>query len=328
MGRSSDHDGGAGKKRRLQYRLSTDREAGIAFGALNCNATGAGGASGTSFKDNGAQKLTNVHVLLIFWGQQWAGNPNALATQVTANVTNLLAGPYMSYLVQYGVHRGSLWGTKFFTGGDPPNPFTTQSVGNFLINQLDNDNLPEPDSDWPIFYCVIMPTNVSYQGSKPPDPVLPLPPGTVSQVVGANSSIVWYDYDLGDVDNDPAHFAWIGNNGSANYITTVLSHELVETCTDPNGGNGIVQVSPPPQGNAAQIGDPCTQWCDFVRGVRVQAYWSQLDSVLPGLQSRGGCVLPKLYSLRRTLADRNISGRISSLGKPIPSLNRVITSLF
>jgi hypothetical protein len=323
-----DQSGGGSKKRRLWYRLPPEPKTGIAFGALTCSATGAGGPPGTSFQDNGAQKLTNVRVLLIYWGTQWAGNPNPLAAQVTTNVTKLLAGPYMSYLVQYRVHRGSLWGTKFVTSSDPPNPFSIQSVGNFIINQLDADNLPEPDSDWPIFYCVIMPTNVAFQGAKPPDPVLPLPAGTLSRVVGQNSSITWGDYDLGDVDNDPAHFAWIGNNGTANYITTVLSHELVETCTDPNGGNGIVQVTPPPQGNAAQIGDPCTQWCDFVRGVRVQAYWSQLDSIQPGPQSRGGCVLPKLYSVRRTLADRNINGRIGSLGKPIPSLNKLVTSLF
>lgn len=323
-----DQAGGAPRKRRLRYGLPADSEHGIAFAALNCSTGGSGGAPGTSFKDNGAQKLTNVHVVLIFWGKQWAGNPNPLAAQVTANVTGLLAGPYMSYLVQYGVHRGSLWGTKFFTNGDPPNPFTTQNVANFIIDQLDADNLPEPDSDWPLFYCVIMPSNVAFAGLNPPDPVLPLPAGTLSRVVGANAAIIWNDYDLGDVDNDPAHYAWIGSDGTANYITEILSHELVETCTDPNGGNGIVQVSPPPQGNAAQIGDPCTQWCDTVRGVRVQAYWSQLDSVKPGPQSRGGCVLPKLYSVRRTLADRNINGRISTLGNPILSLNQLITSLF
>ena len=327
MPKPSDPSPRAGKKRHLVYRLAAE-PTGVAFSTLNCSPTGAGGAPGTVFQDKGAQKFTHVNVLLIFWGKQWAGNPNPLATQVTDNVKNLLAGPYMSYLVQYGVHRGSLWGTLFFTGGDPPTTFTLANVGNFLISQLDADNLPEPDSDWPIFYCVVMPTYASFQGVQPPDPVLPLPPGTVSLVVGENSSIIWNDLELGDVDNDPAHYAWVGNDGTVDYITTVLSHELVEACTDPNGGNGIVQVSPPPIGGAAQIGDPCTGFCDFVRGVKVQSYWSQLDSVKPGLQSRGGCVVPKLYSVRRTLADRNINGRISSLGAPIPSLNKLITSLF
>ena len=325
MAYSADQAPGSGKKRRLTYRLAPEPTTGVAFGALNCSATGPGAPAGTVFVDKGAQKFTHVRVLLIFWGTQWTGNPNPLAAQVTNNVTALLAGPYMSFLAQYGVHRGSLWGTLFFTGGDPPNPFTYSDVGNFIINQLDADHLPEPDSDWPLFYCVIMPSNAAFQGDPRVDPVFPLPPGTLSRVVGANSSIIWNDYDLGDVDNDPAHYAWIGNNGTVDYITTVLSQELVEACTDPNGGDGIVQVAPPPPfgGAASQIGDPCTGICDFVRGVKVQAYWSQLEN-----SGVGACVVPKLYSVRRTLAGRNINGRISSLGSPIPSLNKLITGLF
>ena len=153
----------------------------------------------------------------------------------------------MSYLARYGVRRGSVWGTKFVTNGDPPNPFTYSDIRNFVISQLDADNLPEPDSDWRLVYAVFLPSNVSFQGD-PRVEAVPLPPGTVSGVVGANSSIIWNDYDLGDVDNDPAYYLWVGNGGNApiqanvDYVTTVFSHELVEICTDPNGGNGIVQV--------------------------------------------------------------------------------------
>jgi hypothetical protein len=32
---------------------------------------------------------------------------------------------------------------------------------------------------------------------------------------GANSPITWNDFYLGDVDNDPAHYAWVGSIGSA-----------------------------------------------------------------------------------------------------------------
>jgi hypothetical protein len=260
--------------------------------------------------------------VLIFWGKEWANSP--LANLVVNAVQNLLAGPYMSYLAPYGVRRGSIWGTKFVTNGDPPNPFGYSNVGTFVINQLDADNLPEPDSDWPLVYAVFLPSNVSFQGD-PRVETVPLAPGTVSKVVGANGSIIWNDYDLGDVDNDPAYFLWVGNGGNApiqanvDYITTVLSHELVEICTDPNGGNGIVQVG---GGSAtSQIGDPCTSWCDYVRGVKAQSYW--VHNV--GDPLNGTCVLPKLYSVRRTLAGRNIGGRLEP---PISSLNGLITSLF
>lgn len=74
----------------------------------------------------------------------------------------------------------------------------------------------------------------------------------------------------------------------------------------------------------SQIGDACTSWCDYVRGVKAQSYWvHNLGDPL-----NGKCVLPKLYSVRRTLASRNIGGRLRSLESPIPSLNCLITSLF
>jgi len=316
------------KKRRIKYELPPEPTTGVNFGALGCSATGSGAPVGTRFSNKGAQLFTNVHVQLIFWGRQWAGNPNPLVNLVIAAVQNLLAGPYMSYLAQYGVRRGSLRGTTFVTNGDPPNPFSYSDVGNFIIAQLDADNLPEPDSDWPIAYCVIMPANVAFQGDSRVE-TLPLPPGTLSRVVGANSNIIWNDYDFLDVDNDPAHYLWVGSNGAAptqanvDYITTVLSHELVEMCTDPNGGNGVVQVNPqPPFGGAAsQIGDPCTGICDYVRGVKVQSYWvNNLGDPL-----NGQCVLPKFYSIRRTLAGQSIGGRIRP---PIPSLNAWITARF
>lgn len=314
-------------QRRLVYRLTenhgvtfgTDSSPapGTAYGTLACTPGGAAPA-GTAFADKGAPKLRNVNVVLIYWGKEWAGPAgSALAGQVTNAVQNLLAGPYMSYLVQYGIHRGRFWGQRF-VNSEPPNPFAYSDVGNFVISQLDADNLPEPDSDWPLFFCVIMPTTVAFQGDSRIETV-PLPPGTISRVVGANSQIIWNDYDLGDVDNDPAYYAWIGNNGTLDYITTVLSHELVEICSDPNQGNGIVQVTPASVGGASQIGDPCTSLCGSVRGVKVQSYWSQLD---------GACVIPALYSVRRTLADRNINGKLSSLGQPINSLNALISSLF
>jgi hypothetical protein len=313
------------KKRRIRYRLADEPTTGLAFGTLGCGALSPGASPpGTTlqFTDKGAQKLTNVHVVLIFWGKEWANSQ--LANLVTNAVQGLLAGPYMSYLAQYGVRRGSIWGTKFVTDGDPPNPFGYSDIGNFVINQLDVDNLPEPDSDWPIVYAVLLPSNVSFQGDPRVDP-----PGTVvSNVLGANSSIIWNDYDLGDVDNDPAYYFWVGNGGNTpiqanvDYITSVLSHELVEICTDPNGGDGIVQVGG--ASATSQIGDPGTSWCDNVRGVKAQSYWvHNLGDPL-----NGQCVLPKFYSVRRTLAGRNIGGRLGSLQYPIPSLNSLIASLF
>jgi hypothetical protein len=110
--------------------------------------------------------LKNAHVHLIFWGTAWAGNLNALAGQVINAIQNMLAGPYMTYLAQYGVGRASLYRTTYVTDrGDPPNGFSKADVLNFvkqLLDDSDNTHVPEPDEAFPLFYCVIMPPTATF----------------------------------------------------------------------------------------------------------------------------------------------------------------------
>jgi hypothetical protein len=282
---------------------------------INPNVTGTAPPAGTTFTPGPAQKLTNVHVQLILWGAWWAGN--LLATQVTNALKNLLAGPYMTYLAQYGVRRGDLRGVTFATDSEP-GTFSFGSVGDFITGLLDDDRLPEPDDGWPIVYAVIMPVNSAYQGDSRTETV-PLPAGTVSQVNGENGFVTWNDLDFLDVDNDPAYYLWVGNDGTLDFITTVLSHELAELATDPNGGDGVRRAGC--TGGSCQIADVgivCQNWCDYVRGVRAQAYWSQLD---------GNGVLPTMYSVRRTLAGAGMSigGKVP---RPTPSMNAWVTAIF
>lgn len=289
------------------YTVSTV-PTGLAFAVDGCaaatlpltdpNTGGSPVGAGTAFVTGTAQKLTHPHVSLIFWGGWWAGNP--LANQVENAVKGLLAGPYMTYLAQYGVHRGDLRGFTFAVDREPGNAFTGADVNALVTDLLDDDQLPEPDDDWPNIYAVILPVNAQFAGLAPYDPQ-PLPPGTVSSVAGTNSSVIWNDFDPGDVDNDPAHLLWVGNDGTLDYIMTTFSHELTEIVTDPNGGDGVIQVSPV-GASANQIGDVGTAWCDFVPGSgRCQSYWSIAD---------GALVLPKMYSVRRTLAGQSIGGKV------------------
>lgn len=306
---------------RRRYRRSFATP-GVAFVATGCsptaalanpNVTAVAPPPGTGFAAGAGKTLTNIHVQLIFWGAWWTNNP--LAAQVEAATASLLAGPYMSYCAQYGVRRGRVRATTFAPDSEP-GTFSATSLFNFLVSLLDNDRVPEPDVDWPIVYAVIMPANATFAGLSPPD-TLPLAPGTLSSVAGFNTQLTWRDYDAGDVDNGPAYYLWAGNDGTLDYITTVLSHELAELATDPNGGDGVRQVSC--TGSSCQIGDPatvCQGWCDYVRGVKAQAYWSVLD---------GNGALPKLYSVRRTLVGRSIGGK---LPRPMPSANIWISAQF
>jgi hypothetical protein len=274
---------------------------------INPNVTGVNPPA-VAFSAGPGETLHNVHVQLIFWGAWWNNNP--LASQVHDALVNLLAGPYMTYLAQYGVRRGNVKGVTF-AGDSEPGTFTFKSVTGLVTNLLDDDRLPEPDDEWPIVYAVIMPANSAFQSAVP---------GVVSNTIGQNGKVTWHDFDIGDVDNDPAYCLWAGNDGSATalgYITTVLSHELAEIATDPNGGDGVRQIGC--SGSSCQIGDPatvCQKWCDVVRGVKAQAYWSQLD---------GNGVLPTMYSLRRTLFGKSIGGKIP---RPMPSMNAWIASQF
>lgn len=297
-------------------------QTGAAFAGAGCSAignmTGPNTTStppppATAFQAGPGLTLTNIHVQLIFWGAWWKNNP--LASQVNAAVVNLLAGPYMSYLAQYGIHRGNVRGVTMW-GDSEPGVFSAQSVVSFVNGLIDASRLPEPDEGWPIIYAVIMPANSAFAGASPPD-TLPLTGGAVSNINGQNFRFIWSDYDIGDVDNDPAYCLWVGNNGTLDYVTTVLSHELAEIASDPNGGDGIQQVGC--SGGSCQIGDVatvCQGWCDYVRGVKAQAYWSQLD---------GNGVLPTMYSVRRTLFGKSIGGKIP---RPNPSMNAWITSQF
>jgi hypothetical protein len=247
------------------------------------------------------EKLHNVHVQLIFWGAWWNDNP--LAQSVNDALANLLAGPYMTYLAQYDVRRGDIRGVTF-AGDSEPGTFDMSDVKAFILGLIDDDRLPEPDEQWPIVYAVIVP---------PPPNATSKDPG----LSGANSKTTWVDRDIGDDDDDPVYCLWAGNDGTLDFVTTVLSHELVEIATDPNEGDGVRQVGC--MGGECQIADVpvvCHNWCDRVRGVNAQAYWSQLD---------GNGALPSMYSVRRTLFGKSIGGK---LPRPLPSANAWIASQF
>jgi hypothetical protein len=176
-------------------------------------------------------------------------------------------------LAQYRGVRGPIFGGAIeVTDSDPPNPFSDAAITTMLYAQLGKGTLPEPDEDPSLLYCVVLPPNI--------EPV-------ESGVVGEHSYFLYFDLtDLvlpPDFDIARAHYAWVTNDGSLDAITTVLSHELVEACTDPNG-DGIQGVPGTcSQPGWCEIGDVCS-WSEVRDGVRVQAYWSEADQacIVPG----------------------------------------------
>ena len=230
---------------------------------------GADAGAATTFVDNGGPVLQNIHVHLIFWGSAWAGSTTPSAAAVTNAVSSILSGPYMSGLSQYrGIGNGVLKGTTLATGSNPPNPFSNNDVTTLISDCIEAGALPEPDDDGLLFYCVIMPPGVNTNQAG---------------VIGEHSYFWYTDYDFPfDFDNDKAHYAWVMNNGTLDFVTTVFSHELVETATDPEG-SAILGAAGTCSGTGwCEIGDVCSS-TGVVDGVTVQSYWSQRD---------GACIVP------------------------------------
>jgi hypothetical protein len=226
------------------------------------------------FVDNGGLVLKDANLWLIFWGTAWATYPSPTASEITQAVQAMTGSDYFSGLGQYRGIRGPTFGGAIqVTDSDPPNPFSNAAITTMLYEQLEKGVLPEPDDQPSILYCVILPPNVNAEE-----------PG----VVGEHSFFVYYDLTIfalpPDFDIARAHYAWVMNDGTLDSITTVLSHELVESCTDPNG-DGIQGVPGTcSQGGWCEIGDVCA-WSEVRDGVRVQAYWSEADQVciVPGV---------------------------------------------
>src|SRR5258708_17945711 len=286
MAKTYDKGSASGKTR--QYRFTASN--GGNFGPGARTRTGTPAAPRTDFIDQKGAVLRHARGQLIFWGAGWSPerNPSPSPTTIADAVTRLLAGPYMNFLAQYGVRRASLRGTSLMIDSDPKTGFQGSDVVKQLKQWLDDDRLPEPDSDSPLVYSIIVPP-----GASTSDPSL-----------GENGTFGWDDFDLGDVDNDPSNYLWVGFDGTLDFLIANFSHEIVEVTTNPRPGGGVIAGPGSPIGTAGgqgkcvgslascQIGDPCNAICDNVQSVHTQAYWSIAD---------GTCVVPQAYSLRRTL---------------------------
>jgi len=230
-------------------------------------APGAGGAA--KFQDGGGPVIEIGKLQLIFWGNQWTSipPPSPTSSQVTGNVLTMLAGPYMTGLAQYRqIGRAYLAGQYVINTSNPPNPFTDNDVANFISNEISHGVLPGVDFANQNLYLVVMPVGVNNQ----------------------NSGFIGEHTYYTDSQGNRIHFGWITNSGNLGALTSVLSHELVESCTDPEG-SAITGVSGTcSQGGWCEIGDVCYS-NSVIDGVTVQKYYSNADQ---------GCIAPVYPALQ------------------------------
>jgi len=247
------------------------------------------------FTDAGGPVIDRVNVWLVFWGTAWTRTPPPTPSwnDLAADVELILHSPYLSRLRQY---RGSLGYESRFDEGvlggafaadtptgsgpsqspaDPPANFTNDDVntssdivGTLVANLITSPSprLPDPDSDPNLLYIVIAPSDPSLGGSSN----------------GAHF------YRAIPPFQSNAHIAWLKWGTNADVLTAVLSHELVEAITDPEGDAivGVAGTCSNPN-SWCEIGDVCeNQFVTLPNGVTVQAYWSDADSA---------CIVPTAW---------------------------------
>jgi hypothetical protein len=210
--------------------------------------------------------LKSPPVYLVFWGQSWGTlQGQANETQVVDATRSILGGPYLTGLQQYGSDGKASFGAKWDVGSVVPFRFSTTDLQATVNTAIKDSGGVIPDAASPLeppIYVVVTDTSVNYAE-----------PGVLGYNVPTTSRM---------------HMIWVGSQSNSgpfdlDRVTTVLSHELVETITDPDG-NGI-HVEPPatlPYDLAAkginQIGDNEPDGLRYgyrLDGYRVQPYWSK-----------------------------------------------------
>ena len=210
---------------------------------------------------------SNVPIYLVFWGQYWYTREGTAYQSQILNAVNpvLSSSPYLDGLHQYGVqHRASLdltygdnhWGDD---ASDPPDNFSTTDARNSVARTI-NNGMPFDSNG---IYLVV---------TKPGVKCAPNPDGT--------RDLAYHSYDtVRDRSSGrflPLYFGWIGTDGTPDYATANISHEVVETMTDPHDGGWKDFTVPGPEN---EISDREAQLYHYrVNGYLVQSYWSQNDS--------------------------------------------------
>jgi hypothetical protein len=213
------------------------------------------------FVDRGGLVVSTPQLYLIYWGGAWRVAPTPTAAEVTDAVGTLMASAYLNGLTQYrGSGHGTLRDSTVVAASDPPDGFTDKQVAEFVDAQLTAGTVPGPDPDNQTVYGVVLPTGVT--------------PGFAT----------WGEHNYFERSGQRIHYAWFTNVGDLASITGIVSHELVESATDPEGGGfrGVKGTCDEP--GWCEVADICESTLSTVDGITVEAYWSNRDNhcIVPG----------------------------------------------
>jgi hypothetical protein len=233
------------------------------------------------FVDHDGPVLYSAKIHLVYWGSTWRtrGTSHPTPDQITAAIHTLLAGPYLSGLAQYrGIAPAVQRGSTVITSSDPPAGFTDNQVRDFLNRQLDAGVVPKPDRDQQTLYILVLPATAYAAGDDP--------------FVGEHSYYTRHGQQI--------HFAWVDDTASLFTATQKITHELVESLTDPEDSAILGVAGTCRQGGWCEIADICPDPV-IVDGVAAAPYWSnQAGACIAPARASAAPAIPDAYASRGT----------------------------
>lgn len=212
------------------------------------------------FADNGGPVLSAAQIYIIYWGRTWTPGLSAspAASQIASAVQTVVASSYLTGLAQYrNIGPATVSRSLVVTASDPPSEFTNDHIEAFLDALFDTGALPDPDDD--ALYLVTIPAGIH---------------SDANEFVGEHS---YYERH-----GQPIRYAWTADSLSLDRATRIITHELVESLTDPQGNAILGAPGTCHQHGWCEIADICPS-TGLLNGVTVASYWSN---------AAGECVIP------------------------------------
>ncbi len=264
-------------------------------------------------KANQKHVMGNPHIVVIFWGHEYVTNSDTVSAVVQL-LTDLVTGPFMNGLVQYGVGRGRV-ASHFLIDTDKDHPALTTLNENQALAEIISwikagtiANAPTLDE-----------TNLLYFLFPPTTTQLTMTNGT-SGFCGYHQHWKYnrssHNDDLFWAIVDTTDYAALTGTDFANAIAYCVSHELAEACSDRDELGYRTDT--------CEIGDICEKnngsmvtdniFTFDYQGWSVEQYWSNCDNTcIQGNQA---------VSVRKFLRSIGVDGNrgLRSLNTPVISL--------
>jgi hypothetical protein len=209
-------------------------------------------------------------VVPIFWGHAYAEFPDT-AKQMHQMLKDLVLGPFMNGLVQYGVQKATLVDPYIFDDLNSPAKlvWTNQQgtlvddITGHLIGWIKDGHVPAPrsENDTSQLYLIFPPTDTVLEiYNDPTDPIGNAIQGFHNEGEGIPAGPQTYYWSIVKTADagDPSTTAFV------NGVSRTMCHEIVEQCADIDGSWG-------------EVGDTCVDDGVTYRGWSVQQYWSAWD---------------------------------------------------